>query len=65
MKRVGIIGSSYSVGAHHNFATGKNDLAAPFESWLYKYTNGIEFFNSACSSKGTELYLNKIVYLKK
>ena len=24
----------------------------------------MQFYNSACSGKGTELYLNKIVYLK-
>jgi len=65
MKRVGIIGSSFSVGSHHNPKTGENNLALPFETWLYKYTSDIEFYNSACSGKGTELYLNKIVYLKK
>jgi len=65
MKRVGILGSSFSVGCHHNPVTGENDLALPFETWLKKYTDDIEFYNSACSGKGTELYLNKIVYLKK
>lgn len=65
MKKVGIIGSSFSVGSHHNSETGENDLASPFEDWFYKHTTDIEFFNSACSGKGTELYLNKIVYLKK
>lgn len=64
MCRVGILGSSYSVGSHHNKETGENDLALPFETWLEKYTTNMKFFNSACSSKGTELYLNKIVYLK-
>lgn len=65
MKKVGILGSSFSVGSHHNYETKRNDLALPFESWLVKHTRDIEFFNAACSGKGTELYLNKIVYLKK
>ena len=65
MQRVGILGSSFSVGCHHNSNTKQNDLALPFETWLYKHTTDIEFYNSACSGKGTELYLNKIVYLKK
>lgn len=65
MKRVGILGSSFSVGSHYNSDTGKNDLALPFETWLEKYIPDVEFYNSACSGKGTELYLNKIVYLKK
>ena len=65
MKKIGILGSSFSVGSHHNPETGENNLAKPFETWLYKYTSDIEFFNSACSGKGTELYLNKIIYLKK
>lgn len=65
MKRVGILGSSFSVGCHHNPLTGENNLALPFETWLYKHTKNIEFYNSACSGKGSELYLNKIVYLKK
>lgn len=58
--KLGIIGSSYSVGNHHNPVTGANDLAKPFESWI----KGIEVVNAACASKGTELYLNKILYLK-
>ena len=65
MKRVGILGSSFSVGCHHNPKTGENNLALPFETWLYKYTDNVEFHNAACSGKGSELYLNKIVYLKK
>ena len=65
MKKIGILGSSFSVGSHHNPETGENNLALPFETWLYKYTSDMEFYNSACSGKGTELYLNKIVYLKK
>ena len=65
MKNVGILGSSFSVGSHHNPVTGENNLAQPFETWLEKYTSDIKFYNSACSGKGTELYLNKIVYLKK
>ncbi len=64
MHKVGIVGSSYSVGNHHNKETGENNLALPFETWLEKYTTNMMFVNSACSSKGTELYLNKIVYLK-
>lgn len=64
MCKVGILGSSYSVGSHHNKETGENDLALPFETWLEKYTTNMKFFNSACAGKGTELYLNKIVYLK-
>ena len=64
MCNVGIVGSSYSVGRHHNYETKENNLALPFEEWLNQYTTNIKFFNSACSSKGTELYLNKIVYLK-
>ena len=62
--KVGIVGSSYSVGCHHNYETGENNLALPFETWLEKYTEGMQFFNSACAGKGTELYLNKVVYLK-
>lgn len=62
--KFGIVGSSYSVGKHHNFETGTNDLAEPFEMWLEKYTDGVEFINAACAGKGTELYLNKVVYLK-
>lgn len=62
--KVGIVGSSYSVGKHHNYETGHNDLAKPFESWLEKYTNGVDYVNSGCAGKGTELYLNKTVYLK-
>tara|TARA_B100000902_G_C27134829_1_gene825501 strand:- start:169 stop:927 length:759 start_codon:yes stop_codon:yes gene_type:complete len=62
--RVGIVGSSYSVGRHHNFKTGTSDLALPFETWLDKHTDGMQFFNAACAGKGTELYLNKVVYLK-
>lgn len=64
MKRLGILGSSFSVGSHHNKVTGNNDLAMPFESWIKKHTSGIQVYNSACSGKGTELYLNKIIYLK-
>lgn len=61
--KVGIVGSSYSVGMHHN-PDGGDPLALPFEKWLYEHTDGIEFFNSACAGKGSELYLNKLVYLK-
>ena len=39
-------------------------LALPFETWLKKYVPDIKFYNSASSGKGSELYLNKIVYLK-
>ena len=59
--KLGIVGSSYSVGSHHNPVTGQNDLAQPFETWF----NGIDIVNSACASKGTELYLNKVLYLHK
>ena len=62
--KLGIVGSSFSVGSHLNPATGKNDLALPFETWIKKYSN-IELVNAACASKGTELYLNKVLYLKK
>ena len=61
---IGILGSSFSVGCHHNPKTGENNLAAPFESWLVKYLPEYSYHNSACSGKGTELYLDKIVYLK-
>ena len=61
---IGILGSSFSVGCHHNSETGENNLAAPFESWLVKYLPEYSYHNSACSGKGTELYLDKIVYLK-
>lgn len=64
MYKVGIVGSSYSVGNHHNQETGENNLALPFETWLKKYVTETEFYNSASSGKGSELYLNKIVYLK-
>ena len=59
--KLGIVGSSYSVGRHHNPKTGGNDLALPFETWF----DNIDVFNSACASKGTELYLSKVLYLKK
>jgi hypothetical protein len=59
--KLGIIGSSYSVGSHVNPATNKSDLVLPFEHWF----DGIDVVNAACASKGTELYLNKVVYLKK
>lgn len=62
--KLGIVGSSFSVGNHANPVTGKNDLALPFETWIKKYSN-IEVINAACASKGTELYLNKVLYLKK
>lgn len=62
--KLGIVGSSFSVGNHTNPITGKNDLALPFETWIKKYSN-IEVINAACASKGTELYLNKVLYLKK
>lgn len=58
--KLGIVGSSYSVGSHYNWDTGENNLALPFETWF----EGIDVVNSACASKGTELYLNKIVFLK-
>ena len=61
---IGIVGSSFSVGCHHNPKTDENNLAAPFESWLVKYLPEYSYHNSACSGKGTELYLDKIVYLK-
>lgn len=61
---IGILGSSFSVGNHHNPVTGENNLALPFETWFEKYLPEHNYFNSACSGKGTELYLNKIVYLK-
>lgn len=64
MNKLGIIGSSFSVGSHYNKQTGLNNLALPFESWIMKYTSGMQVYNSACSGKGTELYLNKILYLK-
>ena len=70
MCKVGIIGSSYSVGSHFKRTTIKTGhrterkVAAPFEQWLEKYNPDIKFYNGACSGKGTELYLNKIVYLK-
>lgn len=61
---IGIVGSSFSVGSHHNPITKKNDLALPFETWFKKYCPEHQYFNSACSGKGTELYLNKIIFLK-
>ncbi len=64
MCKIGIVGSSYSVGNHYNHETGENNLALPFETWLKKYVPDTEFYNSASSGKGSELYLNKIVYLK-
>lgn len=62
---IGILGSSFSVGCHTNPVTKQNDLALPFEHWLKKYLPEHNFYNSACSGKGSELYLNKVVYLKK
>lgn len=64
MCKIGVVGSSFSVGCHHNPKTGENNLALPFETWLKKYVPNTEFYNSASSGKGSELYLNKIVYLK-
>lgn len=58
--KLGIVGSSFSVGCHYNPKTGKSDLALPFESWF----TDLDVINAACASKGTELYLNKILYLK-
>lgn len=58
--KIGIVGSSYSVGRHYNPLTGQNDLALPFEIWF----NGMDVINAACASKGTELYLSKVLYLK-
>lgn len=37
--KLGIVGSSFSVGNHSNPVTGKNDLALPFETWIKKYSN--------------------------
>jgi hypothetical protein len=64
--KIGIVGSSYSVGLHTNGRehSEKVILASRFETWLEKHTTGMEFFNAACAGKGTELYLNKVVYLK-
>jgi hypothetical protein len=59
--KLGIVGSSYSVGRHHNPITQQNNLALPFETWF----TDIDVVNSACASKGTELYLNKVLHLKK
>ena len=58
--KLGIVGSSYSVGSHKDSDTNVV-LAKPFESWF----GDIDLINSACASKGTELYLNKVLYLKK
>lgn len=59
--KIGIVGSSFSVGNHYNYVTQTNDLALPFETWF----GDLDIVNAACASKGTELYLNKVVYLKK
>lgn len=56
--KLGIVGSSWSTGKHND---GKKDLAKPFEYWF----DGIDVVNCAASSRGTELYLNKVVYMKK
>lgn len=58
--KLGIVGSSFSVGSHRDSDTNVV-LAKPFESWF----DDIDLINSACASKGTELYLNKVLYLKK
>ena len=58
--KLGIIGSSFSVGSHKDPDTNVV-LAKPFESWF----GDLNIINSACASKGTELYLNKVLYLKK
>lgn len=58
--KLGIVGSSFSVGNHNN-PNVTEPLALPFEHWF----NDIEVYNAACASKGTELYLSKVVYLKK
>ena len=55
--KLGIVGSSYSVGSHNT----SSRKTLPFETWF----NSIDVFNTACASKGTELYLNKVMYLKK
>jgi hypothetical protein len=59
--KLGIVGSSYSVGSHVNHDTGTHDLVLPFENWF----KGIDVVNAACAGKGTELYLGKVMYLKK
>jgi hypothetical protein len=58
--KLGIIGSSFSVGSHKDPDTNVV-LAKPFESWF----GDLNIINSACAGKGTELYLNKVLYLKK
>lgn len=61
--KVGIIGSSFSVGSHLDKATGM-PIALPFEHWFKNYCDH-KFYNVACSGRGTELYLSKLTYLKK
>lgn len=70
--RLGIVGSSYSTGRHHNpnspyhWTAPEGDshyLAQPFEKWFEG--NGIDIFNSAMPGKGTEHYVNNVIYLKK
>lgn len=58
--KLGIIGSSFSVGSQKDPDTNVV-LAKPFESWF----GDLNIINSACAGKGTELYLNKVLYLKK
>lgn len=59
--RLGIVGSSYSVGRHVN----GDSVAMPFEDHIKKHIPNIYIHNSAAASKGTELYLDKVVYLKR
>jgi hypothetical protein len=70
--RLGIIGSSHSTGRHnnpnsqHHWTTPESNshyLAQPFENWFEG--NGINIFNSAMPGKGTEHYLDNVIYLKK
>jgi hypothetical protein len=56
--KLGIIGSSHSFGQHDDSTTKTKTM--PFEHWFVN----IDVVNSACNARGTELYLNKVLYLK-
>lgn len=56
--KLGIIGSSFSHGKHVDLT--KKIPTKPFEHWF----ENIDVVNSACDARGTEFYLNKVLYLK-
>lgn len=58
--KLGIVGSSFSYGKVVERGT-QRCLSSPLEVWF----KDIDVINCAASSKGTELYLDKVIFLKK